>query len=665
MRQEISSDQFTAPGTLSAQVLQLLRFSGVSRFVPGKVYTLQSAEFMFTDHVFAFRPDEWYVAPRNGLVERGTTGTVLQVSHVIELGEYGQVQVSPKPNSLVVKAQPTGDDKSRESAVVNEANCQSLQDVNVRSVLFSGGYGYILMENCGFNLEKWLQQRNLTFDQRLAMVTGICISLLRSKQNKIIHGDIKPSNFCYTEKNGVVSVKLIDCGTAKLSVNGIARSLDLDGTSEYLAPEVAVRQADKTYEYSDATDVYAAAGTLAQALGIPIEALLLFKNEAKASATDTLLGACQAPFDLSALFVGMDIPSDVDPALLASTRQLLEEMQANQTGRPDMEYITKFFTTIPQRRAEYRGYQERRQQLDEAFQQLQSASVDNMLARDASASLGDYISKFTAPTLQSHRVENRDLGCKSCFAEPSESTNAMMTAMDERIAHAEQLVGMLPSKKLALFAALQAQIKRLEQKYVEIGANTTEPPMHTFTHDGSDSAHSPDTNPWIIDFLQTRAQLLHQFGVLVTTVTDNATGQIDSTALDPTVLQSLVDRAKEHSRLCDNIMSNYRELYRAITGDTFASVENNRIRKMRAALKASNQSPLARLLTLQTIASKPASHRHHCMLFHREATRQLHSFLRMIHQLPQTVTGISDALSDMRQFLLDEGADTQRQRKIM
>src|SRR3990167_2419880 len=311
----INLDEITNPSQLPQPVRKLLQCSGQSHFTPNEVHSFKSDEFIFNHHLFAFRPNAWYVAPDQA-AGRGGIGKVFSVNSMIEFAEYGETYVSRPSTPLLIKRLTPGYDQEKRNAVICEAKYQSQQGVEVYSVLFSAGYGYILMEHCGPSLEIWLKQDDLTFDQRLAMVTGVSLGLLNAQQNELIHGDIKPSNLCYIQEDQTFYVRLIDCGATKKTDTGIAWSDILEGSALYLAPEVPAKEKGDQHEYSYASDIYAGAGTFGQLFGMARDTLL----RDKISNETDLHACCDAAYDFSTLFSGITIPSDIDPVLLANIK---------------------------------------------------------------------------------------------------------------------------------------------------------------------------------------------------------------------------------------------------------------------------------------------------------------------------------------------------------
>jgi non-specific serine/threonine protein kinase/serine/threonine-protein kinase len=129
-----------------------------------------------------------------------------------------------------------------------------LEHPNIARLLDGGttteGWPYLVMEYVdGLPIDRYCAERNLSLDDRLALLLQVCDGVAHAHQRLVIHCDIKPENILVTPE-----------GTAKLLDFGIAKLLDRSGhvtqfrpaTPAFSSPEQLQGQALTT-----ASDVYA------------------------------------------------------------------------------------------------------------------------------------------------------------------------------------------------------------------------------------------------------------------------------------------------------------------------------------------------------------------------------------------------------------------------
>lgn len=104
---------------------------------------------------------------------------------------------------------------------------------------------FIQMELCNCDLKKYLEENNLSYDNKIKLVIEICEGLDYIHKNGIIHRDLKLNNILVNENN---NIKITDFGLAtKLyEVNN-----EIVGSRMYIAPEVL-----KNGSYSLKSDLY-------------------------------------------------------------------------------------------------------------------------------------------------------------------------------------------------------------------------------------------------------------------------------------------------------------------------------------------------------------------------------------------------------------------------
>jgi eukaryotic-like serine/threonine-protein kinase len=112
------------------------------------------------------------------------------------------------------------------------------------------GLAYLVMEYIeGVAIDRYCDERRLSIDARLDLLTQVCAGVAHAHQNLIVHCDIKPENILVTAGG---TVKLLDFGIARLLDPDRRATLYRPVTPAYSSPEQLRGDAITT-----ATDVYA------------------------------------------------------------------------------------------------------------------------------------------------------------------------------------------------------------------------------------------------------------------------------------------------------------------------------------------------------------------------------------------------------------------------
>ncbi len=129
---------------------------------------------------------------------------------------------------------------------------------------FRNGYALVMADWGGISLEKYIQQHQLDFTEKLAIALQITDILYELHSARVIHKDIKPANILIHPESK--QVKLIDFSIASLlpkETQEIQNPNVLEGTLAYLAPEQTGRM-NRGIDYR--SDFYALGVTLYQLL---------------------------------------------------------------------------------------------------------------------------------------------------------------------------------------------------------------------------------------------------------------------------------------------------------------------------------------------------------------------------------------------------------------
>lgn len=197
-------------------------------------------------------PDEQYASasPPSFPVELGP-----QFSDVRYLGEGGFARVFSALNlqgtPVAVKVLKTHDPKvgklftteAANSSVLHHENIVRLFDYNIFPV------PYLASELCDGSVEREMSGAPVTVERAIEIMKQVALGLGYAHKQKILHGDIKPSNILLKEH----VVKISDWGLSKLKTE---QSVSIAGvTLQYAAPEELSRQFGRSDER---TDIYQA-----------------------------------------------------------------------------------------------------------------------------------------------------------------------------------------------------------------------------------------------------------------------------------------------------------------------------------------------------------------------------------------------------------------------
>src|SRR5207253_7935318 len=102
------------------------------------------------------------------------------------------------------------------------------------------------------------REKRITWREATGILRGVLHGLKHAHERGVVHRDIKPDNVFLTHKDGVLVVKILDFGIAKLYSGDpddpVATRAGLTvGTPAYLSPEQAVGG-----EIKPASDLYSA-----------------------------------------------------------------------------------------------------------------------------------------------------------------------------------------------------------------------------------------------------------------------------------------------------------------------------------------------------------------------------------------------------------------------
>lgn len=118
---------------------------------------------------------------------------------------------------------------------------------------------YLVMECAFCDLEYLIQHRTRLPPQWNDVVSRVCLDILSGIEflhsQQVIHGDIKPGNVLYFEKDG--NFRLTDLGSAVDVSDVTSKARNLTGTSQYASPEVI-----RAHEVSFGSDLWSLGCTI-------------------------------------------------------------------------------------------------------------------------------------------------------------------------------------------------------------------------------------------------------------------------------------------------------------------------------------------------------------------------------------------------------------------
>jgi len=171
----------------------------------------------------------------------------------------------------------------------------NLDHPNIARLLDGGttaeGLPYLVMEFVdGLPLDRYVEQGNLTVEQRLRLFLRICDAAAYAHRSLVVHCDLKPSNILVTAE-GIP--KLLDFGIAKLLNEARGSST---ATSPLMTPEYASPEQVRGERITTSSDVYS--------LGVIMYLLLTGRGPYRGqsgSASETIRLVCEQELDVRAL----------------------------------------------------------------------------------------------------------------------------------------------------------------------------------------------------------------------------------------------------------------------------------------------------------------------------------------------------------------------------
>ncbi len=186
------------------------------------------------------------------IVGKGGMGEVYLARHALSHQEVALKVVSP----LLMKAEGVAARFLKEAQTM--ARLRHPNIVQLYNFFEAGGRFFMVMEYLpGRSLKDCLKQGALSVDEAVRVSTGVLAGLhfAHTRDNAVIHRDVKPDNVLLTDSGRVV---LIDFGVAKaLGTEKLTRTGSTVGTCEYMSPEQVMAE-----DVGPATDQYAFGVTL-------------------------------------------------------------------------------------------------------------------------------------------------------------------------------------------------------------------------------------------------------------------------------------------------------------------------------------------------------------------------------------------------------------------
>ncbi len=129
----------------------------------------------------------------------------------------------------------------QEARAVNQINHRNIVDIFMIGQLPDGRHFLVMEYLEGETLKARLERGALGLDAALDVVLPLCDALAAAHEAKVVHRDLKPDNVhLVRDRTGVLTVKLLDFGIAKLNVEdaqGPTKTGAPVGTPLYMAPE--------------------------------------------------------------------------------------------------------------------------------------------------------------------------------------------------------------------------------------------------------------------------------------------------------------------------------------------------------------------------------------------------------------------------------------------
>jgi len=149
-----------------------------------------------------------------------------------------------EPVAIKILKEDINADADQKKRFFNEANIlKNINHENIVKIFEVGEFDnqlfiameYIKGNTLAFEIHK---NKNLLGKHGIFIMTQLINALFELHKREIIHRDLKPENIMLSEKNGVLSVKLLDFGLAKTqSLNSLTKTGMILGTIFYMPPE--------------------------------------------------------------------------------------------------------------------------------------------------------------------------------------------------------------------------------------------------------------------------------------------------------------------------------------------------------------------------------------------------------------------------------------------
>jgi serine/threonine protein kinase/tetratricopeptide (TPR) repeat protein len=193
-----------------------------------------------------------------------------RLSECLGEGGFGHVwlaeQMEPVRREVALKVLKRGMDSSQVLArfSLEQQALASMEHPFIAALLDAGatpdGRPFFVMELVrGPSITTYCQEKNLAWQERVALFKDACGGVLHAHQKGMIHRDLKPSNILIAEVDGKPVPKIIDFGIAKAMTEGFAqeafftRAGHVMGTPQYMSPE----QLSGSRDVDVRSDVYA------------------------------------------------------------------------------------------------------------------------------------------------------------------------------------------------------------------------------------------------------------------------------------------------------------------------------------------------------------------------------------------------------------------------
>ena len=175
-------------------------------------------------------------------------------------------QAEPVRREVALKVLKRGMDTAQVLArfSLEQQALASMEHPHIAALLDAGatpdGRPFFAMELVrGPSITAYCREKNLPWQQQVALFKAVCGGVLHAHQKGMIHRDLKPSNILVAEVDGKPVPKIIDFGIAKAMTEGLVqeafftRAGHVMGTPLYMSPE----QLSGSRDVDVRSDVYA------------------------------------------------------------------------------------------------------------------------------------------------------------------------------------------------------------------------------------------------------------------------------------------------------------------------------------------------------------------------------------------------------------------------